>query len=255
MLDEKEGWWTHTSPLKNSWLEAYFRLRNGPFLGGDIRSLSREYMKPFLGQVLSSSVGFKVTFSGRDSQKIQNLWLLSKIWVKSDRLCAWQMSPPQKRLWIVAEIPHISGVDKGNVKSRICVALTQFVRADQWFLFINIGTTFGAYPRALLNKSFYLRPLEEFIGKDFKWFVSTCSWCDANDGASIKPNGQTTTKGFSMVIDPRMRHHVLLYIICARIWPPLYKQVTIFHRHFAVWGLKISDSNTMRFGNRTSRLG
>lgn len=181
MLDEKEGWWTHTSPLKNSWLEAYFRLRNGPFLGGDIRSLSREYMKPFLGQVLSSSVGFKVTFSGRDSQKIQNLWLLSKIWVKSDRLCAWQMSPPQKRLWIVAEIPHISGVDKGNVKSRICVALYSICSGWPVILIYQYWNNLWSIPQSFVEQILLLASFGGIYRKGFQMirfnmFLVWCQW-------------------------------------------------------------------------------
>lgn len=164
------------------------------------------------------------------------------------------MSTPPKK---VAEIPHISGVDKGNVISRICIALYSI--PSGW-------NNLWSIPQSFVEQILLFASFEGIyrLGKDFTWFVSACSWCDANesnDGASIKPNGQTTTNGFSIVIDPRM-HHVL-HIMCihplsiswcwAWIWPPLNRWW--FSIGTLLWGLKISDSNTMRFGNRTSRLG
>ena len=93
-----------------------FVLNMAPFWRG-------QYMKPFLGQVLSSSAGFKVTFLVGTPRKSR----ISDCFQRSE----WSLTdyvhdrclPPKKRLWIVAEIPHISGVDKGKVKSRICLAL------------------------------------------------------------------------------------------------------------------------------------
>ena len=94
------------------------------------------------------------------------------------------------------------------MKSRICVALYSIPSGWPVILIYQYWNNLWSIPQGFVEQILLFASFGGIyrLGKDFKWFVSTCSWCDAHDGASIKTNGQTTTNGFSIVIDPRMYH-------------------------------------------------